>query len=198
MIFQHGSGIDSKIMEKGIFILLVFLGVLAVSKLLFALSTGLCSPLTGGALFTTTHSSKIQKILDSVLMKPGQIVYDLGCGDGRFLVSAYRRYGVRAIGYEINPLAYLLAKMRVWLTHSKVDIYYKDFWKVNLGDADIVFCYLFPDVMDRLREKLTQELKLGTQIISCNFAVPGWQPDKILKADHSIHIDPIYIYTFGI
>lgn len=182
-------------MGVSIFILLIFMGILATAKLVFAVFTGACTPFTGGALFTTTHISKIHKILDAVSMRPGDILYDVGCGDGRFLVAARKRYAVRAIGYEINPWAYLLAKIMVWYSGTRAIIYYKDFWRADLGDADIVFCYLFPDVMSRLRDKLTQEARVGTRVISCNFEVPGWRPDRILKTNHRIHKDPIYIYT---
>ncbi len=182
-------------MDATIFILLIFMGILATAKLVFAVFTAACTPFTGGALFTTTHTSKIQKILDSIPMKSVDTLYDVGCGDARFLVAAWKRYRVKTIGYEINPWAYLLARIRVWCSGTRAVIYYKDFWRANLGDADIVFCYLFPDVMARLRDKLTHEARVGTRVISCNFEVPGWQPDRILRVNHRIHKDPIYIYT---
>ncbi len=184
-------------MDTGIIIFLVLLMAFATLKLLFAMLTGLCSFVTGGALFTVTHPSKIERILQTVPMRPGQVVYDLGCGDGRFLVAAYQRYRVRAIGYEINPWAYVLARILIWLKQPPVAVHYKDFWKADLKDADVIFCYLFPDVMDKLRAKLSRELRVGTRVISCNFSVPGWKSDEVVRANHPIHTDPIYIYTFG-
>jgi ribosomal protein L11 methylase PrmA len=175
----------------------LFLGILVIAYILiitFALLTGLSTFKTGGAMFTTTHSSKIEKILDDVIMLPGQVVYDLGCGDGRFLIAAAKKYKVKAIGFEINPWAYFLSRLRVWLLQANVSIQFKDFWKTDLGNADIVFCYLFPDVMERLKEKLSRELKNGTKIISCNFEIPGWKPEEIISAAHTVHNDPIFIY----
>ena len=184
-------------MDKFIFIFLgLMLGVAALT-IIFALLTGLSSFKTGGAMFTTTHRSKIKKVLEVVPMHPGQVLYDLGCGDGRFLIAAWRRYKVKAIGFEINLWAYLLSRLRLGLRQSHVSVYFQDFWKADLSDADIVFCYLFPDVMEKLRQKLSKELKAGAKVISCNFEIPGWRPEKILTAYHPLHADPIYIYLLS-
>ena len=174
------------------------LGILVVAYIViitFALLTGISTFKTGGAMFATTHNSKIKKVLEAVTMLPGQVVYDLGCGDGRFLIAVVRKYKVKAIGFEINPWAYMLSKLKVRLWHTNVLIHFKDFWKADLGSADIVFCYLFPDVMERLKEKLSQELKVGAKVISCNFEIPGWRPEKIITASHPAHNDPIFIYA---
>jgi ribosomal protein L11 methylase PrmA len=181
-------------MDKFIFIFLGLVVGVAALKITFALLTGLSSFKTGGAMFTTTHRSKIKKILEVVPMRQGQILYDLGCGDGRFLIAAWRRYKVKAIGFEINLWAYLLSRFRLGLRQSHVSIHFQDFWKADLSDADIVFCYLFPDVMGKLREKLSKELRAGAKVISSNFEIPGWRPEKIVAASHFIHTDPIYIY----
>ena len=178
-----------------IFIFLGFLLILAILKITFALLTGFSSFKTGGAVFTTTHRSKIKKILEVVHMNPGQVVYDLGCGDGRFLIAAEKTYKVKAVGFEINPWAYLLSRLRVGLYQASVSIHFQDFWAADLSKADVVFCYLFPDVMERLREKLSKELRAGAKVISCNFEIPGWRPEKIITASHPIHSDPIYIYS---
>lgn len=183
------------IVQNTIFILITILLLISALKMLFAFLTVLSSFKTEGALFTATHRSKIKKILETVTMEPGQILYDLGCGDGRFLIEAARRYKVKAIGFEINPWAYLISRFRIGSWKSNVDIYFQDFWKVDLSNADVVFCYLFPDVMERLREKLSKELKTGAKVISCNFEIPGWRPEKIITASHPLHKDPIFIYT---
>jgi len=181
-------------MNTIIFIFLGLLLILTTLMMVFALLTALSLFKTGGAMFTTTHRSKIKKILESVPMHTGQVVYDLGCGDGRFLIAAAKRYRVHAIGIEINPWAYLLSRIRIGFRHANVSIRFQDFWKTDLSEADIVFCYLFPDVMERLREKLSKELKTGVKVISCNFEIPGWKPEKIVTASHPTHTEPIFIY----
>jgi len=182
-------------MDEIIFILLFVLLAFGVLIMTFAVFTGIASFRTGGAVFTTTHHSKIKKILENIPMHSGQIVYDLGCGDGRFLIEAAKQYKVKAIGFEINPWAFVLGRIRVLLQRANVSIRFQNFWKADLSDADIVFFYLFPDVIEKLKEKLSAELKGEAKVISCNFEVPGWKAEKILRASHSIHTDPIFIYS---
>jgi len=182
-------------MSEIIFILLVALLLFGVLIMTFAIFTGIASFRTGGAVFTTTHPSKIKKILETIPMHSGQVVYDLGCGDGRFLIEAVKQYKVKAIGFEINPWAYVLGRIRVLLQRTNVSIRFQNFWKADLSDADIIFFYLFPDLMEKLKDKLSVELKGEAKIISCNFEVPGWKPEKIIRASHSIQNDPIFIYS---
>jgi hypothetical protein len=88
----------------------------------------------------------------------------------------------------------VLSKLKVTLWTANVSIHFKNFWDADLSSADFVFCYLFPDVMERLKEKLSRELKAGAKVISCNFEIPGWIPDKIITPSHPVHNDPIFIY----
>ncbi|MDL1955718.1 MAG: class I SAM-dependent methyltransferase [Candidatus Desulfofervidus auxilii] len=157
-------------------------------KIVFVISTSSVISITQGALFTRTSFAKIKRILEYINLKPGQIVYDIGCGDGRFLRAVVKKYKVKAIGYEINPWAYFLAKIYC-LAYPEIKIYFANFWRKNLSDADLVFCYLFPDVMKKLRKKLEVELKPDTWVVSCNFPIPGWEPKKVIYEG-----DPIYIY----
>jgi hypothetical protein len=128
-------------------------------------------------------------------MKTGQCLIDIGCGDGRVLRKAYKRYGVEAIGYELNLLAYLKAQL-LCLGLKGVTIRWRNFWAADLSAADVIFCYLFPDVMHRLAAKFRGDLKPGTVVVSCNFSLPGFAPDRVLRPGNSLHNDPIYIYRF--
>jgi len=175
------------------FILVVLL--IIIIKGLFVLFTSISVPVTGGAIFTRTHPSMIKKILENIALESNQIVYDLGCGDGRFLRAIVKRYNVRGIGFEINPWAYFLAKIYNVFSQTQVNIMFANFWHKRVSNADLVFCYLFPDVMRRLKEKLEKELRPGTSVVSCNFPIPDWQPEKIIYAA-SPYNDPIYIYQF--
>jgi len=93
----------------------------------------------------------------------------------------------------VNLLAWAKAKL-LCLALKNVHIRRKNFWKTDLSDADVIFCYLFPDVMDDLAQKLSAELKPGASIISFNFPLPGFSPGKTLHPEGSLHNDPIYIY----
>jgi hypothetical protein len=96
---------------------------------------------------------------------------DLGCGDGRVLRMVHKKFGIRAIGYELNPLAFFKATL-LCLRYKKIQVQFTNFFKKDLSRADIVFCYLFPDVMQRVSLKLRTELKKGAYIISFNFKMP--------------------------
>lgn len=182
-------------MSSWILTVIIVIGLLVVLKMLYAFSLLSVFPVTKGAMFHPSARIRVKTFLDHVPMKAGDILIDIGCGDGRVLKEANRRYGVRAIGFEVNPLAYLLARLRT-MGISGIEVKWKNFWKVNIRDADVVFCYLFPDVMERLSEKLKGELRPGTRVISCNFPLPGWKHSDVLFPQSSSYGDPIYLYRF--
>lgn len=174
-----------------IFILLA--GGLFAIKLAYVLCTALVLPVTQGALYVSTSQVRISSFIEAVPMDPGQVLVDLGCGDGRVLRRVHKVHGARAIGYEINPLAYLRARIQS-LGLMDVEVRWRNFWNADLSDADVVFCYLFPDVMKALSAKLRSDLKPGAVVVSCNFNLPGFSPERILRPGNTLHNDPIYIY----
>lgn len=174
-----------------IFILLV--GGLFALKITYVLSVAMVLPFTRGALYVSTSRRRIEAFLNAVPMKPGQVVVDLGCGDGRILRRVYKRYGVEAIGYEMNPLAYCKARL-LSLGFGRVRIRLRNFWKADLSKADVIFCYLYPDVMRDLSKKLRKELRPGAVVVSCNFALPDWHSARVLRPGNNLHNDPIFIY----
>lgn len=180
-------------MPTFICIFIILAGGLFALKIAYVLSTSLVLPSTRGALYVSTSRVRISAFLDAVPMKAGQLLIDLGCGDGRVLREARKRYGVRAIGYELNLLAYLKAQL-LCLGRDGIEISRRNFFAADLAEADVVFSYLFTDVMNDLATKLKSDLKPGTVVVSCNFALPGFNPELILRPGSSLHNDPIYIY----
>jgi SAM-dependent methyltransferase len=185
--------VQEESMPSWLIIFLILAGGLFVLKLVYVLALGWTLPVTRGALFVSTALLRIETLLDAVPMGQGELFVDLGCGDGRVLRAAHKRYGVKALGFEVNPLAYLSARVLSFRTPG-IRIQWGNFWHKDLGDADVVFCYLFPDVMERLAIKLEKELRPGTRVISCNFPFPGWRADRVVRPDSSRHNDPIYLY----
>jgi SAM-dependent methyltransferase len=175
---------------------LLVTGLLFAAKLAYVTGTVLVLSVTRGALYVSTPRRRIVAILKSVGLQPGQLLVDLGCGDGRVLRHAQRCYGVRAIGYELNPLAYSKARLQC-LGRSGISIRRRNFMTVDLAAADVVFCYLFPDVMARLAAKLVAELKPGAVILSCNFALPGLVPLQIIRPGNLPGSDRVYIYRMA-
>jgi len=183
-------------LEIGIVLILFILVVLGMFVCIIAIVTGFLSFFTGGALFTRTHNVKIDTVLDAVELQPGAIVYDLGCGDGRFLFQATTRYAISGIGFEVNPWPYCLGFVKNIFRRGKVKFLFRNFMNEPIHDADFIFCYLFPDVLESVEQKLSRELKAGTHIVSCNFPIPGWNPHKVLRANHPTHNEPLYFYRF--
>jgi hypothetical protein len=174
----------------------VFAAALFIAKVAFVVCTVTVLPVTEGALYVSTSRVRITAFLDAVPMTSAQLLVDLGCGDGRVLRKAYFRYGVRTRGYEMNLLAYAKAQLlSLWI--KGVEVRRCNFWREDLSDADVVFCYLFPDVMKRLSAKLRSELKPGAVVASCNFPLPGFRPERILRPQGSLHSDPIFLYRWG-
>ena len=180
-------------MSTCILMILSFLVGLFICKVCYVLATAGALPMTQGALFTSTAEVRIRSFLDAVPMNDKELLVDLGCGDGRVLRAARRRYGVKTLGFEVNALAYCLARVLSFRTKG-VRIRCKNFWSAHIRDADVVFCYLFPDVMKRLATKLEKELRSGARVASCNFSIPGWNPLAVIRPESACHGDPIYVY----
>jgi len=182
-------------MATWVFFFLGIAAVLFVLKMSYAFSVALALPCTGGALYVSTSRRRADAFIEAAPMQPNQVFVDLGCGDGRILRRARRVHGVRAIGYEINLLAY--AKARLSSIGSGIEIRWQNFWKADLSGVDTVFCYLYPDVLPKLGAKLRRELKPGAWVACCNFALPHWKPERILRPTRGRNSDPIYLYRVG-
>lgn len=102
---------------------------------------------------------------------PKDTVYELGCGDAMFLITAAKEFGARGVGIEIDPLRFFLAKLLVRYAgvSDKVKIIKGNFFDQNLSSATLVFVYLVPKALQRLLPKLLKELKPGTKIISYRY-----------------------------
>lgn len=109
------------------------------------------------------------------------VVYELGSGDGEFALLVAREIGAKVVGIEIDPLRFLISRIRQLLnnTDGKVIFLKKDFKKVNISPASVVFVYLVPRALERITPKLLDELKPGTRIISYRYKIPNASENKI-------------------
>lgn len=101
------------------------------------------------------------------------VIYDLGSGTGTALIVAAKEFGAKGVGIEIDPLRYLVSSL---LLHSsklshKIKIIRKNFFDVNLSDATVIFAYLVPKALERLKPKLLKELKQGTLLVSFRYKI---------------------------
>lgn len=144
--------------------------------------------------FVPTRKRVVDYVLDKADLKPGEKVYDLGCGDARFLIEAEKRAKIIGTGFEIAPLPVILAWLNKWVNNSKVNIRLKSFFRADIGDADVIFCYLLPDTMDKLAEKFKKECGKGTRIISHTFKIQSMTPVKVWPQDKKQKLPSIYLY----
>ncbi len=113
----------------------------------------------------------------------GDVLYDLGCGDGRIVVMAAQKFGARATGVDIDPDRIKEAEenARQAGVSDRVRFIQKNLFEADIHDATIVTLYLLPDVNLRLRPKLLKDLKAGTRIVSHQFDMGDWKPDKKIE-----------------
>ena len=124
-----------------------------------------------GAPWIPTRMKKVRKMLSLLNIQPDEVIYDLGCGDGRFIVTAARRFDAKAVGIEINLLLYLWCQVLITVLglRRRVKVVYGNFFKHDLSNADVVICYLLQETNDKLEEKLIQELKPTARVVSNSF-----------------------------
>lgn len=131
----------------------------------------LCLPgvltMRGAAPYVTTSKNTMRAMLGLAKIRPGERVYDLGCGDGR-LVFAAAKQGAIATGYEMSVPAYLLAKIRSWM-HPRSTIRYGNLWKQDYRNTDVIFCYFLKDTMQDFEARIWPILKPGCRVVSHAF-----------------------------
>lgn len=148
--------------------------------------------------FVVTPQDVVDRMLRLAKIKKDDLVYDLGCGDGRIPVTAAKKYGCKAVGYDLDP-----ARVKESLENVKknglehlVTIEQKDIFTLDLSEADVITLYLLPDLNVRLIPQLEQ-LKPGARILSHNFDMKGVKPDKVIRLtcsfDNLEH--KIYLWT---
>ena len=135
----------------------------------------------------------IRRMLRLAAVKPGELVIDLGAGDGRILVIAAKEFGARAIGCELAVLPYIVGciKIRQRGLGGKAQLTYANFFNQPFGEADVICAFLTPGAMQKLKPKLERECKPGCRIVSYAFSIPGWQPtvtDKPNAKTTAIHL----------
>lgn len=145
--------------------------------------------------FVKTPRKSIDMILNNIKISPKDTVYDIGCGDASMLIAIEKKFGARTIGYEISPWAYLRGRINIFLNKTNTKIYYKNFYKEDLSQANVVFCFLIVSVMDKVGQQLKKQLKPGAKVISYGFHIPNWQPVEVINTgQNNPKSSKIYIY----
>ncbi len=150
------------------------------------LSVSLLWTAPAGAPWLPTSRKLVRRMLALANVQPGEVVYDLGSGDGRVLFIAAREFGARAVGIELDPLRWAWTRMWIALLglQGQVRVIRGNFFTQDVGEADVVTLYLLQKTNNRLRRKLWQELHPGARIVSSVFLFPGMEPMRIDKKAH--------------
>lgn len=137
------------------------------------------------------------EIVDAMLKIAGvartDVVYDLGCGDGRIVIEAAKRFGTRGVGIDIDPkrIAEARENARIAGVSRLVQFRNEDLFEADIRPATVVMLYLWPEVNIKLRPKLLRDLKPGTRIVSHSHDMDKWKPEKETEAGG----DKIYFWT---
>lgn len=138
-------------------------------------------PALHGVPWVPTQEKRIRRALDLVKIQQGEVLYDLGAGDGRVLILAAREFGACTVGIEIGPVQCALVALRAWFSGSRRNIKIRcgNMYRVNLGEADVVFMYLTSKHVSRLVDKLEKELRPGARVVSVAVEFPNWEPKEV-------------------
>lgn len=130
--------------------------------------------------FVPTPPEVVDEMLQLADIKPGDILYDLGCGDGRIVVAAAKRYGIKAVGIDIDPVRIAESNENAAAAGvtDKVRFIEQNLFEADFKEATVVTMYLLTSVNLRLRPKLLADLKPGTRLVSHSFEMGEWEPDK--------------------
>ena len=144
-------------------------------------------------IYVPTPHEVVDEMLKLGAVKKGDVLYDLGSGDGRIPVTAAKKFGIRAVGIDIDPQRIEEAKenARKNGVANLVQFRQEDLFRAKFGEATVVTLYLLPELNVKLRPKLLAELKPGARIISHQFDMGTWKPDRQVELSGRT----IYLWT---
>jgi tRNA A58 N-methylase Trm61 len=143
--------------------------------------------------YVPTHERIVAEMLKVAKVGKNDVLYDLGSGDGRIVITAAKKFGTRGVGVDIDPVRVKEARenaAKAGVT-DRVKFLQQDLFETDIREATVVTLYLLPEVNLRLRPKLLSELKPGTRVVSHNYDMGDWTPLKTLQVrvpeDHTIY-----------
>ena len=144
-------------------------------------------------IFVPTPQEVVDGMLKLARVGPKDVVYDLGCGDGRTVITAAKKFGARAVGVDIDPerISESRANAKEAGVTERVKFIQGDLFEADIKEATVVTLYLLTSLKQKLRPKLWRELKPGTRVVSHAFDMGDWTPEKT----ESIDGRQIYLWT---
>jgi tRNA A58 N-methylase Trm61 len=135
------------------------------------------------APFVPSPPQVVRQMLTLADLKPGEVFFDLGAGDGRTVVMAAKDFSARAVGVELREDLVKKALSTVYEQglQDRVTIVNGDMFSVDLTSADVIFLYLTTSANEKIKGKLETELRKGVRIVSHDYEIVGWKPEKVLN-----------------
>ena len=169
-----------------IWIAIIVVEVVVITFLIWAVWSAVL-----GAPWVPTSKSKVRAMLEFANVGEKDTLYDLGSGDGRILIMAAKDFGAKAIGIEADPIRSVWSKLMIRRHKLKdqIQVLRGNFFNFDIGDATVVTLYLGVGANNKLREKLAEELKPGTRIVSHHFLLNDWDiVERDEKADLNLYV----------
>lgn len=143
--------------------------------------------------YVPTKQEVVEEMLRVAGVKAGDVVYDLGCGDGRIVITAAQKFGATGVGVDLNPqrIKEANANAKAAGVTDKVRFIEGDLFDFDFSEANVVTMYLLPSVNLKLRPKLQSELKPGSRIVSHDFDMGDWEAEKVVEVGN----DTVYLWT---
>jgi SAM-dependent methyltransferase len=136
-------------------------------------------------IFVPTPEEVVDKMLELAKPKKGEVLYDLGCGDGRIVITAAKKFGVKGIGVDIDPqrIKESVANAKEAGVSDRVKFIKKDLFTMDFKDADVMALYLLTTLNERLRPRLLEQMRPGARVVSHAFSMGEWEPDEEVTVD---------------
>lgn len=151
------------------------------------------------APFVPSPQHIVERMLEAAALKPGETVFDLGCGDGRVLVTAVEKFRAKAVGVELSPKVAQMAKDNIKYKgiQNSASVIEGNLLDVDLSNADVVTLYLLTESNSKLRPNLERYLKPGARVVSHDFEIRGWKPVRVEEVQAHRRAHRIYVYEVG-
>jgi len=149
------------------------------------------------APFVASPQIVVERMLKLAKLKDGEILYDLGCGDGRIIITAATQFGANAVGVELDEGRYrkTLDRISDLKLENKVKLIHGNLLKVDLSSADVVTLYLLTSANEKVKPNLEKHLRKGTRVVSHDFEIPGWRPVRIEEVSENYGFShTLYLY----
>jgi len=143
-----------------------------------------------GAVYVPTPMKRVRRMLEIANVGPDDVVYDMGSGDGRIIITAALEYGAKAVGLEADPIRVFYTKLKILRNNleDRVKVLRANFFNVSMRDATVVTVYQGPEINLRLMKKFKEELEPGTRVVSFFFTFEGYEPVMVDEKNQ------IYLY----